>query len=84
MASIIDNASIKQRSVVVTLVYLKNNLGGVHHDLIKEKLVIYCQRLKLLPRILLIFFLIFCVLFSIDVLISAEEIEELEKGLHGW
>ena len=38
MASIIDKGSIKQRSVVITLIDLKNAFGEVHHNLIKEVL----------------------------------------------
>ena len=36
MASIIDKACIKQRSVVITLIDLKKAFGEVHHNLIKE------------------------------------------------
>ena len=35
MASIIDKARIKQRSVVITLLDLKNAFGEIHHNLIK-------------------------------------------------
>ena len=38
MAYIIDKARIKQRSVVITLLDLKNAFGEVHHRLIKEVL----------------------------------------------
>ena len=38
MASIIDKARIKQRSVVITLLDLKNAFGEVHHNLIKAVL----------------------------------------------
>ena len=38
MASIIDKARIKQRSVVITLIDLKNAFGEVHHNLITEVL----------------------------------------------
>ena len=38
MASIIDKARIKQRSVVITLIDLKNTFGEVHHNLITEVL----------------------------------------------
>ena len=39
MASIIDKARIKQRSVVITLIDLKNAFGEVHHNLITEVLI---------------------------------------------
>ena len=39
MASVIDKARIKQRSVVITLIDLKNAFGEVHHNLIKEVLI---------------------------------------------
>ena len=38
MESMIDKARIKQRSVVITLIDLKNAFGEVHHNLIKEVL----------------------------------------------
>ena len=34
MANVINNARIKQRSVVITLFDLKNAFGEVHHNLI--------------------------------------------------
>ena len=36
MANIIDKARKRQRSVVITLLDLKNAFGEVHHNLIKE------------------------------------------------
>ena len=36
MANIIDKARINQRSVVITLLDLKNAFGEVHHNLIRE------------------------------------------------
>ena len=39
MANIIDKARKSQRSVVITLLDLKNAFGGVHHNLIKEVLL---------------------------------------------
>ena len=38
MSSVIDKARIKQRSVVITLLDLKNAFGEVHHNLIKAVL----------------------------------------------
>ena len=38
MANVINNARIKQRSVVITLLDLKNAFGEVHHNLISELL----------------------------------------------
>ena len=38
MANIIDKARIKQRSLVITLLDLKNAFGEVHHNLIQEVL----------------------------------------------
>ena len=38
MASIIDKAGMKQWSIVITLIDLKNAFGEVHHNLIKEAL----------------------------------------------
>ena len=38
MASIVDKARIKQRSVIITLLDLKNAFGDVHHNLIKAVL----------------------------------------------
>ena len=38
MANIINNARIKQRSVVITLLDLKNAFGEVHHNVISEVL----------------------------------------------
>ena len=38
MAHIINKARIKQRSVVITLLDLKNAFGEVHHNLISEVL----------------------------------------------
>ena len=38
MANIINNARIKQSSVVITLLDLKNAFGEVHHNLIAEVL----------------------------------------------
>ena len=48
MASIIDKARIKQRSVVITLIDLKNAFGEVHHNLIKEVLI--HQYVQLYPK----------------------------------
>ena len=39
MTCIIDKARIKQRSVVITLIDLKNALGEFHNNLIKEVLI---------------------------------------------
>ena len=41
VASIIDKAQIKQRSVVITLIELKNTFGEAHHSLIKEALILH-------------------------------------------
>ena len=41
MAHIINKARIKQRSVVITLLDLKNAFGEVHHNLISEVLCYY-------------------------------------------
>ena len=41
MANSINNARIKQRSVVITLLDLKNAFGEVHHNLISEVLMYY-------------------------------------------
>ena len=38
MANIINKARIKQRSLVITLLDLKNGFGEVHHNLIEEVL----------------------------------------------
>ena len=38
MAQIINTARTKQRSVVITLLYLKNAFGELHHNLIYEVL----------------------------------------------
>ena len=38
MANVINNASIKQRSIVITLLGLKNALGAFHYNLISEVL----------------------------------------------
>ena len=39
MANIIDKARTKQRSLVLTLLVLKNAFGEVHHNLIEEVLL---------------------------------------------
>ena len=41
MASIIDKARINQRSVVITLMDMKNAFGDVQHNLIKEVLILH-------------------------------------------
>jgi hypothetical protein len=46
MAHIINTARIKQRSVVITLLDLKNAFGELHHNLIHEVLRIITSQVK--------------------------------------
>ena len=45
MAYLVNHARIKQRSLVITLLDLKNAFGEVHHNLITEALItITCRK----------------------------------------
>ena len=52
MAYVINKARLKQRSVIVTLLDLKNAFGEVHHNLIKS--VLECHHIPELLQLLIV------------------------------
>ena len=75
MAHIIDTARIKQRSLVITLLDLKNAFGEVHHNLIQAVLEYHHipDHIKILIKSLIIIIIIIIIIIVYSQLIALQK-----------